>query len=136
MKHLRLTEEQLAAIQKRNNKTTTTHLLKGSNPRRKYGNVKTEVDGITFDSKREADRWQELKLMQSAGQIEELERQVRFPLRVNREEVCCYIADFTYRRKTNGRGLVVEDVKGRRTRDYMIKRKLMRAIHGIEVLET
>jgi hypothetical protein len=142
MKQLRLTEEQLAAIQKRiGSEKTKTHHFPGvdidrihKNP--KYKNRKTVVDGITFDSQKEAHRWGVLKLMEKAGEIEELDRQVRFALRVNRQEICCYIADFTYRRKINGRGLIVEDVKGHRTRDYILKRKLMKAIHGIEVLET
>lgn len=137
-------EEDLEAFKARTAKwkevgTTRTHLMPGKDIVRKpskYRNKKTEVDGRTFDSQREASRYQELRLMEKAGEIDELETQVRFALRVNREEVCCYIADFTYRRKTNGRGLVVEDVKGHRTREYIIKKKLMKAIHGIEVLET
>jgi hypothetical protein len=108
-----------------------THAMKGS----KFGNKKTEVDGIMFDSKREAARYQALKLMAHAGEITELELQVRFPIRVNGQEVCCYISDFTYRPRGGG-SLVVEDCKGAKTETYLLKKKLLKAIHGIEILET
>lgn len=110
----------------------TTHFVDGKE-QRKYRNKKTELDGIVFDSQKEAYRFRDLRLMEKAGEITELERQVRFPLRVSGEEICCYIADATYRK--DGK-LVVEDSKGVKTRDYIIKKKLMRAIHGIEIQET
>jgi hypothetical protein len=106
-------------------------------PRRsKYGNKKTEVDGIPFDSKAEAQRYRELKLMQIAGQIERLELQPEFELRVNGEKVCIYRADFRYH-KHNGTTTVVEDVKNKATATpvYRLKAKLLRACHGIEVQE-
>src|SRR6185295_14364812 len=69
----------------------------------KYKNVKTEVDGIKFDSKKEAKRWQELKLLEAAGEITDLKRQVKYPLTAtnNRsdgktERECSYMADFVY----------------------------------------
>lgn len=139
--NLRLTEEQLHEIQSRVGRgKVRTHLMEGVDIDRihrhpKYGNQKTEIDGITFDSKKEALRYQDLKLMEKAGEISELDRQVRFPLRVNRQEICCYIADFTYRKRGGGT-IVAEDTKGVRTRDYIIKKKLMKAIHGIEIQET
>lgn len=141
---MRMTPEQVAAFKKRaeqwrKNGKVTTHRVDGvdidsihRNP--KYGNKKTVVDGFTFDSKMEAERYKELRLLERAGEILELERQVRFELRVNKHPICSYIADFTYRRP-NMRALVVEDVKGVRTRDYIIKKKLMLAIHGIEISE-
>ena len=132
MKSLRLTEEDLQRIQKRLGGNVRTHTMKGSDPKSKYRNQKTVVDGITFDSKREAARWQALQLMQKAGEITDLERQVRYPIRVNGTEVCCYISDATYRREGK---LVVEDAKGHRTRDYILKRKLMKAALGIDVIE-
>ena len=105
----------------------------------KYGNRKVYVDGITFDSRREAARWQELKLLERAGSITELERQVSYtlipPQRVGKrvvERAVTYIADFRYRE--NGE-TVVEDAKGMRTRDYIIKRKLMLYMHGIKIRE-
>jgi hypothetical protein len=136
MKALRLSEEQLRAIQQRaiaNGATVRQNEIDPKSQPSKSGTREVVVGGIRFDSKREADRWQELKLMQSAGEISELERQVRFPLRVKGQEICCYIADATYRK--DGK-LIVNDSKGMRTRDYIIKRKLMLAIHGIEILET
>lgn len=113
----------------------TTHRMEPESHQAKYRNRKTMVDGIEFDSQKEAHRWGVLKLRAYAGEITELERQVRFPLRVNGQEICCYIADFTYR-EAQKPGLVVEDSKGIKTRDYLLKKKLMSAIHGIEILET
>lgn len=100
--------------------------------RAKYHNTRTTVDGIVFDSKREAERWQELRLMEKAGEITDLRRQVPFALTVNRQLVCHYKADFLYIR--DGKE-IVEDAKGLRTREYAIKRKLMRACYGIEIQE-
>lgn len=109
----------------------------------KNGNVITEVDGIKFDSKLEARRWQQLKVLESTGQIGNLRRQVKYVLipaqRINGklvEHECSYKADFCYYRKGE---LVVEDVKGyRRGATYnifVIKRKLMLEKHGIRVKE-
>ncbi len=101
-------------------------------PGPKYGNRKTVVDGITFDSAKEARRWGELQLMVRAGYISDLERQVRFPLDVNGKPVCHYVADFTYHRAGQK---VVEDAKGFRTPEYRLKAKLMRAVHDIQIEE-
>ena len=119
----------------------------------KYKSRKTVVDGIAFDSAKEARRWKELQILERAGQIQDLERQVKFILipaqyetvkRYNKdgkrlkdwrriaERECAYIADFMYRE--NG-VRVVEDTKGFKTPDYIIKRKLMLFIHGIRVRE-
>ena len=101
----------------------------------KYGNVKTTTsDGITHDSIKEANRWCELKLLEKAGQISHLQRQVKFTLIPKQEDErpVFYIADFTYIEDGN---FVVEDVKGKRTKEYIIKRKLMRFIHGIKIKE-
>lgn len=100
----------------------------------KYGAKKTEVDGITFDSKREATRWQQLRLLERAGAIAGLVRQVRFELIVNDVKIGRYTADFEY--VENGQR-VVEDAKGAaRSRDYILRKKLMLAIYGIEIKET
>lgn len=106
----------------------------------KYHNVKTVVDGIKFDSKREADRYITLKNMQRAGQIADLHLQVPFVLvptqRINGkviESMMKYIADFVYN-LPDGR-MVVEDSKGAKTRDYINKRKLMLWFHGIQIKE-
>ena len=107
----------------------------------KYGNKKIVVDGITFDSKKEAQRWSELKLLERAHVITNLQRQVTFvliPKQVREgycvERACTYKADFVY--KANGK-TVVEDVKSpiTKTREYIIKRKLMLFIHDLEVKE-
>lgn len=105
----------------------------------KYRNKKVIVDGITFDSKREAKRFHELKELEKAGRISDLEMQVKFELIPSQridgkvvERACTYKADFVY--KENGE-TVVEDTKGYRTPDYIIKRKLMLYIHGIKVRE-
>ena len=110
--------------------------------RRKYRNRKIVVDGQTFDSQKEANRWQELKLMERAGEIYDLQRQVPFiviPAQKDEkgktiERECKYIADFTYKLKGS---LVrtVEDTKGLRTKDYIIKRKLMLWRFGLRVKE-
>jgi hypothetical protein len=117
----------------------------------KYRSRKVTVDGETFDSKREYKRWCELKLAERAGEISELKRQVKFVLipsqrekvwnreknifedgKVIEREVS-YIADFVYK---NRLGLeVVEDTKGFKTKDYIIKRKLMLWVHGIRISE-
>ena len=119
----------------------------------KYHNKKITVDGITFDSRREANRYRELKLLEKAGEIHNLELQVKFSLipaqykvierygekgqrlkdgRKCIEKECAYIADFVYYQH----GVkVVEDAKGIKTKDYIIKRKLMLLNYGIQIRE-
>lgn len=108
-----------------------------SGARNKFGAKKTVLDGITFASRAEAQRYTHLKLLERIGEISELELQPSFDLVVNGHKVCRYIADFRYRVIATGE-IVVEDVKSSPTRtpEYRIKRKLMAAVHGIEVLET
>lgn len=129
-----------------------TRTIKSSN---KYGNKKVEYDGIKFDSKKECTRYAELKLEEKAGRISDLQRQVKFVLiPALREEPteqytkgtkkgqfkpgkviereCAYIADFVY---SEGEKTVVEDTKGMKTKDYIIKRKLMLWVHGIRIRE-
>lgn len=108
--------------------------------RNKFKAERTTIDGITFDSKAEADRYCALVLEQKAGAIEGLELQKEYRLEIGGVHVCDYIADFTYWRWTNGkRGQVVEDVKGYKGgnsyRIFRLKAKLMKAVHGIEVVE-
>lgn len=100
----------------------------------KYGNVRTEYAGLKFDSRAEARRAAELELLERAGKIRGLCRQVRFPLKVNDQLITTYICDFQYFDTVTGRK-VIEDVKGVRTREYVIKKKLMRAIYEIEISE-
>ncbi len=117
----------------------------------KYGNNKIEVDGITFDSKREASRYIDLSLLEKAGEISNLRMQVKYELIPTQrepdiigpkggvkkgkiiEKECAYYADFVYADKDGN--TVVEDTKGFRTPEFVIKRKLMLWIHGIEVQE-
>ena len=94
----------------------------------KYRSVKTEVDGITFASKREAKRYSELKLLERAKQISGLTLQPRYLLEVNAHKVCTYVGDFAYV-DPRGAKLVCEDAKGMRTKDYAIKRKLFLALY-------
>jgi len=103
-------------------------------PRRgnKYGAVRTTIDGITFDSKREAKRWVELQLLSRAGHITNLLRQVKFPIVVNGHPIGLYIADFTYLKDGQR---VVEDSKGLRTDLYRWKRKLVKAVLGVDIVE-
>lgn len=105
----------------------------------KYKSKKTEVDGVTFDSKKEAKRYQELRILEKAGEITDLQRQVKYELipaqridgRVAERKVE-YVADFVY---TQDGQTIVEDTKGFRTKDYIIKRKLMLWVHGIRIKE-
>ena len=119
----------------------------------KYLNRKVTINGETFDSKKEYKRYCELSLLQRAGAITDLQRQVKFVLipaqyetyeRYSKdgkrlkdgqkcvERECAYIADFVY--KENGK-TVVEDTKGMRTKDYIIKRKLFRINNGFGIKE-
>lgn len=120
---------------------------------RKYRNKKTTIYGIVFDSKKEAARYGELRLLQFAGKISDLEIQKEFELipaqyetfprygkngqRLKDGKRCIekpvkYKADFVY--KENG-SVIVEDTKGVKTKDYIIKRKLMLYIHNIRINE-
>lgn len=119
----------------------------------KYKNQKATIDGVFFDSKKEARRYAELKMLQKAGEIQNLELQKPFELIPAQyenyarygengkrlkdgkrcvEKSCVYKADFVY---TENGNLVVEDTKGMRTKDYIIKRKLMLYVHGIRIKE-
>lgn len=100
--------------------------------RRKYRNRPCEVDGLRFDSRREAARWLVLKAWEAAGEITALRRQCPVRVVVNGVAVCVYVADFAYRR--DGRQ-VVEDAKGYRTAVYKLKKRLVRAACGIEIRE-
>lgn len=107
--------------------------------RNKYGNKKVQYNGLTFDSARERDRWIELKILEGGGIISALSRQVEFELlpsqRIEgkvKERAVKYRADFVYQK--NGK-TIVEDSKGFKTPEYIIKRKLMLFIHHIEVIE-
>jgi hypothetical protein len=107
---------------------------------KKYGNKPVTIDGIWFQSTKEGKRWCELKLLERAGVITDLKRQVKFELTPETvrsdgkvEDKSTYTADFVY--TENGKN-VIEDSKGFRTPDYKLLRKMMLFIHGIEILET
>ena len=117
----------------------------------KYHSRKVVKDGEVFDSTKEYRHWCGLKLMERAGAITDLRRQVKFVLIPAQREPdttgprggvikgkllereCAYIADFVY--EQDGK-TIVEDTKGVRTPDYIIKRKLMLQVHGIQIKET
>ena len=119
----------------------------------KYGNRKATINNMVFDSRKEARRYSELLLLQKAGQISDLQTQVPFELipaqyeTIERygkkgqrlkdgkrciEKAVIYRADFVY--NENGQ-TVVEDTKGFKTKDYILKRKMMLYIHGIRIKE-
>lgn len=109
----------------------------------KYGNRKVKIGGETFDSRRELQRWAELNILLRAKKIANLERQVKFELMPAQygedgkviERECAYVADFVYDDLESGK-YVVEDAKGFRTPEYIIKRKLMLALNmAIEALK-
>ena len=120
--------------------------------RAKYHNRKVKTsDGIVHDSRKEAVRWEQLKAMEEQGEIMELKRQMEFLLippqyeeiatgkrskktkRKLVERPVYYMADFVYHDKKGE--LVIEDTKGFKTRDYIIKRKMMLWIYGVKIKE-
>ncbi len=128
------------------------HMAKQKATKSKYGAKKTVVNGIEFDSKKEAKRYTELHLLETAGAISDLRMQVKFVLipaqrepdsvgpkggikkgKLIEREVD-YIADFVYKDNSSGE-TVVEDTKGFRTTDYILKRKMMLFFHGIRIVE-
>jgi hypothetical protein len=107
----------------------------------KYGNKKTVVDGIKFDSKAESVRYKELKFLEQGGAISDLELQKKFILTPSKklsngktERASHYVADFCYVNEDGKK--IVEDTKGFRTQLYVQKRKIMLDKHNIEILET
>lgn len=110
-------------------------LLRRTYKANKYGAVKAKVDGVIFDSIKESKRYTALKMLQKLGEISELNIQVSFDLIVNNFKVAKYVADFTYK-NTGDDKTIVEDCKGVLTPVYRLKKKLMKAIYNIEILET
>lgn len=104
----------------------------------KYHAKKVEFDGILFDSRREANRYAELMVLQRAGKISDLRMQEEFILipKCGKERPAKYHADFSYIDTATGEK-VVEDVKSRatKTKDYILRRKLMNWRHGIQIRE-
>jgi len=114
-------------------KQTYNPRLKRSRP--KYGNKKTVVNGIKFDSKWEAERYLYIKSLERAGRVKDIELQVRYNLIVNDQKICAYIADFRYKRedKDGEWHEIVEDAKGVETPEFKLKKKLMKACLGIDI---
>ena len=98
----------------------------------KYKAIRTEVDGIMFASKKEARRYQDLKLLHKAGIISQLKLQPVYPFILNEKVIFKYIADFEY---IEGKNVVVEDVKGMKTPMYRLKKKLIEAMYPFEISE-
>ena len=93
------------------------------------------VDGITFDSKWESQRYLYLKSLEKAGRVQNLELQPRFLITVNSQKICTYVADFRYD-KEDAEGNwehIVEDAKGVETPEFKLKKKLMKAVYNIDI---
>lgn len=99
----------------------------------KYGARKTSCGKHIHDSNREAQRCAELRLMEKGRLIADLIFQPAFPMWYGDNLICTYVADFMYHEEDE---LVVEDVKGKATDSYIIKRKMLKAFYGITVRET
>lgn len=105
-----------AEVRIRRSITMIFHLALRRSMKMKYRSKKVKVDGISFHSKKEATRYKELKQLERAGEISDLRLQVKYVL-------------------IPAQGTIVEDTKGFRTKEYIIKRKLMLYIHGIRIRE-
>ena len=102
----------------------------------KYHNHKTTHQGIRFDSQKEANRYQELLLLERAGEIRSIELQPRYDLVVNGHKIGFYRGDFRYKDVATGT-VILEDVKSPATKTavYRLKKKLVKALYGIEITE-
>lgn len=134
-------DEYLARQQKQGKVALTVRTVNNMPPpprknANKYNSQKTVVDGITFDSQKEAKKWQTLDAMQSMGRISKLRHHVTFDLVVNKVFIGQYVADFVYVGNTGQ--LVIDDTKGYKKGSawqlFCWKAKLMKAIYGADVL--
>lgn len=103
-----------------------------ASPRNKYGAKKTTIDNIVFDSMKEARRYEQLKILQNAGKISELELQPSYAIVLNDHKVCVVKLDFEYLDHATGQ-YITEDAKGLDTPVSKLKRKLVMAVHGVDV---
>jgi hypothetical protein len=101
----------------------------------KYKNRKPVVDGIVFDSKKEANRYKELLMFKQANLITQLVLQPKFDIVVNNKKIGFYKADFKYYDNKKG-CYITEDCKGFKTPVYKLKKKLVEAYYNIKILET
>lgn len=99
----------------------------------KFNAKKCVIDGIKFDSQREGKRWIVLRSLEQTGEITELRRQVSYSFVINGIKITSYRADFVYKNKHGEE--VVEDAKGFKTKDYLLRKKLMLAVYGITITE-
>lgn len=142
---MRLTDNEYKALTGKEPPPATSRLLQiegvnhGSHERAsKYAAIPTEVDGIRFASKKEARRYEELRDLQKYGEITNLDLQKNYALVVKDVKVGVYRADFVYEQRGN---LIVEDVKGYRCKAspvyklFLLKKKLLKALYGIDVQE-
>lgn len=121
-----------------------TYSAAGKSIKNKFGNQKITIDGIERDSLAESNRLEQLKILQRVGAIKNLKYQVKYELipkqqgEHRNERAVTYIADYVYDVVMPDGSLreVVEDCKGHKTKDYIIKRKLMLFVHGISIKET
>lgn len=105
--------------------------------RQKYGNAITEYRGRKYHSRKEARRAAQLDLLEAAGRVRNIRRQVKYQLKIGEQVICSYIADFCYESYDHGSWTpVVEDVKGVRTREYLLKKRLVKALLDIDIVET
>lgn len=100
----------------------------------KYNAKRVKIDNIWFASMHEASRYQELMLLQRAGQIQDLELQVPFAIVVNGKKICKYLADFRYFDVASGK-VVTEDAKGYANQLYKLKKKLVEAMYDVQIVE-
>lgn len=136
----RWTEQDIEAIKKSPVAAINPHLFNNESiketKKNKFNAKKVEIDGIVFDSKKEGNRYRELKILQQVGDISNLKLQVPFQLNEGGKSLK-YISDFTYNDKIGN--YIVEDCKSNFTKKlpvYIIKKKLMLAIHGITIKES
>ena len=101
---------------------------------RKFNNQPVIIEGRRFPSKAEGRRYEELRKGERAGIFRDLKCQPRFPIVINGQKVCDYVADFKYYDVERNRE-VIEDVKGMKTPIYNLKKKLVLAVLGLEIVE-
>ncbi len=134
---MRMTEEEYAALMHR--KTIESYSASPEAKQSKYRNQRVTIDGISFDSKKEGERYRQLKMLERAGKVSNLALQPAFELAPavsiagKLKKPLRYVADFSYIK--NGK-IITEDVKGMKTDVYLIKKHLLKHIYGIDILET
>jgi len=107
-------------------------LMKSKAKINKYKAKRIEVDGIKFDSMKEAKRYGQLIILVRSGKIKSFERQVKYRVEINGVLICNYIADFVVTHLSGN--IIVEDVKGMILPIFKLKSKLMKAVHNIDIV--